>query len=190
MLGTASHAVRIPGSLYVVGSMTNSDIHLKTIQGDYNSGLDVIRKLKTFRFIYKDDKLKRLKVGIIAQDLQKILPEAVVKNDEGYLAYKNEYITFAMFNAIQELDKMVQKLTEDFKSLVKRVDLIDDKIAAVIKANQVNSDKIKQLEKENKQLEKRINELEKRISKNNHVNRILRLAPQNDGNDVYLKSYS
>ena len=145
-IGTAAHNVSVVGNME-----TNSDIRLKNIKSKFNHGLDVIRGLTTYNFTYKEDKLKNERVGIIAQDLQKVLPGAVEKNGDGYLTVKQEQITYTMLNAIKELDVTVQKIVAQVKDITTKI---------------VNVEKqIKTLQKENKELKAKVNSLEKRLEK-------------------------
>jgi hypothetical protein len=56
-------------------------------------------------------------VGFGAQSLQKILPEAVVKNSEGYLMVNNDPIIWTMLNAIKEQQKEIEELKGQIKKL-------------------------------------------------------------------------
>ncbi len=53
-------------------------------------------------------------IGVIAQEIQKVLPEIVTMRDNGYLAVK--------------YDKIVAFLIESNKELLKRVEALEEKI--------------------------------------------------------------
>jgi hypothetical protein len=53
-------------------------------------------------------------IGVIAQEIQKVLPEIVTMRDNGYLAVK--------------YDKIVALLIESNKELLKRVEALEEKI--------------------------------------------------------------
>lgn len=175
VLGTSNQTVIIPGKLYLPKYVSGdayvingelfifpspSDRRLKNINGEFIGGLDKIRQIKTYNYTFKKDKKKTPRVGIMAQDLQKVFPNAVTKDTDGYLMIRQEDMFYAMINSIKQLDKIVQGIVKDFKVLLARVKQIDDKIIALIKADKITGQKIKQLEKQNKALEARIKRLE------------------------------
>jgi hypothetical protein len=92
-----------------------SDERLKNIKGSFNSGLKAVMQLQPIRYEYKRDNALGLKsegehVGFGAQSLQKIIPEAVTKNSDGYLMVNNDPILWTMLNAIKEQQKEIAEL--------------------------------------------------------------------------------
>ena len=101
-----------------------SDRRLKYVGKENTSGLDKIKQLKVFNYVYKKDTTKTPHVGVIAQDLQKVFPNAVKKGTDGFLTIRMEDMFYAVINAIKELDaKMtaLQKENQELKQLVKQV---------------------------------------------------------------------
>ena len=118
--------------------LTNySDKRLKNIGKAFTPGLEQIKKLEVFNYTFKDDKAKTPRVGVIAQDLQKIFPDAVTKGEDGYLKIRWEDMFYAMVNAIKELDNKIFN----------------------------HETRIQNLEKQNKELQTRLDKLEKRLEK-------------------------
>ncbi len=135
VLGTAKETVQIPGSLTVATTSYPSDKKLKNIGKEYTSSLDKIKQLKPFNFIYKDDKNKIPRVGVIAQDLQKVFPNAVSKGKDGFLTIRMEDMFYAVINAIKELDaKITQMMKQEsekdkkIKDLEKRIEFLEQKL--------------------------------------------------------------
>ncbi len=58
-----------------------------------------------------------------------------------------------MINSIKQLDSMFQKLEKQFKEIVAKVKVIEEKIVALANTDKVNSTRIKELEAKNKSLE-------------------------------------
>src|SRR5437667_19021 len=84
-------------------------------QGRFGPGLKAVMQLQPIRYEYKLDNALRLKsegehIGFGAQSLQKIIPEAVTKNSEGYLMVNNDPIIWTMLNAIKEQQKEIAEL--------------------------------------------------------------------------------
>jgi hypothetical protein len=91
---------------------TFSDRRLKTLKGDFKAGLDQVLKLNPVRYRYKDDNTMGIHdvqehVGLVAQEVQPVIPEAVTENSKGYLLVNNDPIIWAMLNAIKEQQKQI-----------------------------------------------------------------------------------
>jgi hypothetical protein len=105
------------------GSWLNfSDERLKNIKGKFKPGLNAVMQLTPIRYEYLKNNALGLAsegehVGFGAQSLQKILPEAVVKNSEGYLMVNNDPIIWTMLNAIKEQQKEIEELKGQIKKL-------------------------------------------------------------------------
>jgi hypothetical protein len=99
-----------------------SDERLKNIRGRFSGGLKAVMQLQPIRFEYKPDNVLGLKsgveqVGFGAQALQKIIPEAVTKNANGYLMVNNDPILWTMLNAIKEQQKEIVELKGQIRKL-------------------------------------------------------------------------
>ena len=113
---------------YGTGYSRSSDRRLKYVGKENTSGLDKIKQLKVFNYIYKKDTTKTPHVGVIAQDLQKVFPNAVKKGADGFLTIRMEDIFFAVVNAIKELDSRVTALEKENKELKARLDRLEAKV--------------------------------------------------------------
>ncbi|MBQ3641707.1 tail fiber domain-containing protein, partial [bacterium] len=120
-----------------------SDARLKNIKGDFKAGLDEINKIEVKKFTFKNDKAKKLKVGVIAQQLQKVFPNSVLKGDDGYLMINTDEMFYAMINSIKQLYAKFQDLAAKVTGLDKR---------------------LTELEKKNADLEKRLKKLEEKAN--------------------------
>jgi hypothetical protein len=101
---------------------TSSDIRLKDIHDDYEYGLTEISLITPVRFSYKEDNKLALPsgeelVGLIAQEVQEVIPDAVTEDDNGYLRLNADPVLWAMLNAIKELTSQVQHLKKKVKEL-------------------------------------------------------------------------
>jgi hypothetical protein len=111
---------------------TFSDGRLKDVDGSFHSGLEQVLKLRPVRYRYKEDNALGISdheehIGVVAQEVQRVLPEAVSENNKGYLLVNNDPIIWAMLNAIKEqqqeikaLRKQAVKLESKLKELQKQ----------------------------------------------------------------------
>ena len=81
------------------------------IQDSQVSGLDVIEQLKTYSYRKEyDGKTEDISCGIMAQDVQKYVPEAFYENPDGAYSYRTFELVPYLIKAIQELNQKLQKL--------------------------------------------------------------------------------
>jgi hypothetical protein len=99
-----------------------SDERLKNIKGQYTSGLQAVMQLQPLRYEYKPNNALGLNspgehIGFGAQQVQKIIPEAVTTTEQGYLQVNNDPIIWTMLNAIKEQQKEIEDLKAEVKKL-------------------------------------------------------------------------
>ncbi|MDR1168041.1 MAG: tail fiber domain-containing protein [Heliobacteriaceae bacterium] len=132
-----------------------SDARLKNIKGENTNGLEKIKQIKVFNYTMKKDKLKTPRVGVIAQDLRKVFPNAVAKGSDGFLNIRTEDILYALVNAVKELDKNIKEM---LKQVQHDAAAVQTRVAKLEKEN-------KQLKAQNKALEARLSRLEAKINR-------------------------
>lgn len=122
------------GDVSAVGSITmrnhtiyfnqTSDRRLKTnIQNTSIRGLEVIKNMPVVDFAFKESP-DYLHTGFIAQDIQKVFPEAVSENQDGYLQLSLPTLVPILTKAIQEQDEKITKLEKENEALKQKLDEI------------------------------------------------------------------
>ena len=99
-----------------------SDERLKNIKGRFTTGLKAVMQLQPIRYEYKPDNALSLKstresIGFGAQHLQKVIPEAVSTNQNGFLMVNNDPILWTMLNAIKEQQQEIKDLKAEVQKL-------------------------------------------------------------------------
>ena len=94
-----------------------SDRRLKNVGADFTAGLNELEQLNFYHYTFKDDKDQKPQVGVMAQDLQKVFPQAVTKNSEGWLQIRWDDMFYAAINAIKELNAKVCAIAKDVTAL-------------------------------------------------------------------------
>jgi hypothetical protein len=85
-----------------------SDARLKEDVRPITHATDLVDQMTGVYFTRKDDKSKG--VGVIAQDIQKVLPEVVIESENGHLAVAYGNITAVLIEAVKELSARVKEL--------------------------------------------------------------------------------
>jgi hypothetical protein len=106
--------VGISGALYVGGDITafdTSDQRLKDNITPISNALDKVLAISgnTFDWNEKSEK-EGSDVGVIAQEIVEVLPEAVTTRDNGYLAVRYEKLVPLLIEAIKELKEEINEL--------------------------------------------------------------------------------
>lgn len=144
------------------GYTQTSDIRLKT-NIDYLHSDNALEKLISLRGIFynwKDqEKLGSAReIGLIAQDVEKVFPEAIKKSPEGFLSVSYSNLISPVIESIKELHKRVIAL---FSVTAKH----SRAIASIESANDDKDQKIKKLEDENAAMKVRLDKIEKLLNK-------------------------
>lgn len=103
------------GSVYTTGNFyanqnvtAYSDIRFKENIISINDALAIVEKMNGVFFTRKEDGSNG--VGVIAQEMQEVLPEVVVEGQNGHLAVAYGNITAVLINAVKELSARVKEL--------------------------------------------------------------------------------
>lgn len=121
-----------------------SDIRLKENITENTDALEKIMLVMPYNFTYKSDKDNTPQVGVIAQDLQKYLPNSVSTDDKGYLQIRRDELFYVTINSVKKLNQKLIDFNKDVDSLEK-----DSKI----------------VKKEQRSVQRRIDSLNKRVNK-------------------------
>lgn len=113
-----------PSSPSVIGSLFNangvhdvSDLRLKTDIVDLSP--DLAKHLRPVQFRFKiDDKTR---YGFIAQDVQKVLPDAVSESKNGHLMLNYNEIIAPILALVQEQDNRITQLENRLKALEEQI---------------------------------------------------------------------
>ena len=136
-------SLKVDGSVIVANEVVHlSDLRLKNVGKENQDGLEKLRQIKVVNYTFKKDDAKTPRVGVIAQDLQKIFPNAVKKGADGFLTIRMEDMFYAVINAIKELDSRLTALERENKQL---------------------KEQVKSLEKENKQFKEQLSSFDLRL---------------------------
>ena len=105
--------------------LTSSDIRLKSVFFDIPDVLDKLEGISAFYYTMKEDEDKIPRIGVSAQAVREVLPEAVqlITPDNGDSYYGVDYIqmlTAFGINGIKELHAKV-------KALEKRVEVLENR---------------------------------------------------------------
>jgi len=123
------------------GTLTTatSDIRLKENITPLESSLNKILRLQGINFSWKSDPSRTRKIGFIAQDVEKILPELVFTNDvDGYKGINYAEITAVLTEAMKEQQKQIQTLNAELSETKAQLVKVQDVVLKLV--NQINKE--------------------------------------------------
>ena len=97
------------GRIVARGFGTSSDFRLKQNIKSYKTEKSIL-DLDVKEFEYINDATHKKHIGAIAQDVQKICPEIVYKDANGYLNIEENKLVYLLLNEVKELKKEIKRL--------------------------------------------------------------------------------
>lgn len=126
------------------GFVSSSDRRLKTNINNLNYGLKEVIALQPVRYNWKKDSLANPRLGLIAQDVRKLVPEVVLGDEEKEtLSINYPELIPVLINAIKEQQKQIEGLRqqrENDKASLKELDELKQQMKAL-------SERMKKVEK-------------------------------------------
>ena len=120
ILTLANSTASVDGELRVTGDIIafyTSDERLKDNISPIQDPLAKVISISGNTFDWNEKSGKEgSDVGVIAQEIQKILPEAVTERENGYLAVRYDRIVPLLIEAIKELSNKVERLETELKN--------------------------------------------------------------------------
>ena len=132
----------VNGTITHKGLIESSDIRLKKDVQQLNGALDKVLKLRGVSFYWKSKEEmaaargkdvsnfsygfgSEKQIGVIAQEIEQVLPELVVTDNEGFKAVKYENLTPLLIEAVKEQQAIIDaqnKKIEELEAKAKEVD--------------------------------------------------------------------
>ena len=98
------------GNIFSKSTSTSSDIRLKKNIANIENALNKTTALRGVYFDWKDDKDNNRKLGLIAQEVEKVIPEVVSEDRHGYKSMDYSKLTGMLIEAIKELKTEINEL--------------------------------------------------------------------------------
>lgn len=116
------------GNISAPSVNVTSDKRLKSEFKDITSlsALDQLTYVNTVSYKLNNDFFDGRRIGVIAQDIKEIIPEAVKLNPNGYYSVDYQALTSLCIAAIKELKEENKLLTEETKLLKEEVNLLKE----------------------------------------------------------------
>ncbi|MCM2351458.1 MAG: tail fiber domain-containing protein, partial [Bacteriovoracaceae bacterium] len=144
-LGACILSIYSSGNATLAGTLTqSSDVRLKRNISSIPYALDAVTKLEGVSYYWKDtNKDQSKQIGLIAQEVEKVFPELVKTNAQGFKSVAYQNLVAPIINALGEIREWMFKTDERVQSLEKDND---------------------DLKRKNHELEQRLDKIEKALN--------------------------
>ncbi|KAG2498394.1 hypothetical protein HYH03_003653 [Edaphochlamys debaryana] len=130
--GIQNMSIDINGNVVARGTLTGaSDMRLKTDLVPVTGALRILQDLTGYTFRRVDMESSRRYIGLIAQDVQKVLPEAVLENDSGYLSVAYGELAAVFVEAIKEQQQHIRRIEMEQKAQCELIAALESRLRRV-----------------------------------------------------------
>ncbi len=111
-----TYQLYVNGSVYATAGYFSSDMRWKENVARVEGALAKVLEMRGVTYTYKQKEFPNLRfpegkqLGFIAQELERVVPEVVVTNSDGYKVVAYQNLTAILTEAIQEQQTQIQKL--------------------------------------------------------------------------------
>jgi hypothetical protein len=140
-----SYKLYVAGDAWTTGTWGSSDIRWKKNIVDIGEIIDKIGILNSVSFEWRKDEFPEIgfdsgkQIGLIAQDVEKVFPELVKTDGNGYKAVSYEKLSVILLEGMKEQQQQIKSLQEEnlnLKEKYKEIDILKaemEQIKAMIK---------------------------------------------------------
>ncbi|UOF01149.1 tail fiber domain-containing protein [Bdellovibrio reynosensis] len=121
-LGVCYFSLYSSGNATLAGTLTqSSDIRLKKDIQPILNALDAITKIQPVTYYWKDkEKDQKKQIGLIAQDVEKVFPEAVNTDNQGYKSVAYQNLVAPIIEAIKELQQQFKGESKEVRAQLQK----------------------------------------------------------------------
>jgi len=108
--GTVNSFTISPGGIF-----SSSDIRLKENIEDIPQALDRLSLVEGKSYTFKSDQEQEVHYGVIAQDIQKLFPQLVHQNEDGFLSVNYLELIPVLIEALKQQQSTIEQLSKALK---------------------------------------------------------------------------
>ncbi|PCJ85563.1 MAG: hypothetical protein COA57_07405 [Flavobacteriales bacterium] len=148
---TPTYKLHIIGTLKSNGIVESSDVRLKKEIASLTDALSKVMALRGVSYKWKDAEelhqsdipvslanppanSQEIELGLIAQEVEQVIPELVSTDVDGYKAVRYSKITALLIEAIKEQEKVITQQQEELKEKGQRIDILDKQVTVLYDA--------------------------------------------------------
>ncbi len=118
--------VNFPGAVTGASFIPTSSAAFKTNIRTYENALETVKKLRGVRFDWKDS--GKPSVGLIAEEVDKVIPEVVAHNDKDATGVNYDSLVGVLVEAVKEQQGLIQAQKETVAQQQKTISALSEKV--------------------------------------------------------------
>ena len=129
-----SYMLYVQGSAYSTGGWTSSDARWKKDLEPLQANLPGILELQGYKYNWRNEEYPELnfdkerQIGLIAQDVEKVYPELVKIDQNGYKAVSYEKLTVLLIEGMKEQQQQIESTQQENQQLKSELQSLKDKM--------------------------------------------------------------
>lgn len=133
----ASYKLRVHGKVRTAGVNELSDARLKKDIVTLDNSLAKIGKMRGVKYNWRNTEFptmglsKKADIGLIAQEVEKVVPELVDTDDKGYKSVQYSHLVALLVEAIKEQQIQIEQLKADKTTLESRTAVLEKTTATI-----------------------------------------------------------
>ena len=134
-----SNKLYVAGAAYSSGGWSGSDERWKKNIEPLEDSLEKVNQLQGVSFDWRIDEYpdqgftEGKQIGLIAQEVEEVIPEIVHTNDDGYKSVSYEKLTAVMVEAIKTQQKQLEEKQAQIEELMTRISALEAAIGEIVK---------------------------------------------------------
>ncbi|MFQ3575225.1 MAG: tail fiber domain-containing protein, partial [Cytophagales bacterium] len=117
-------ALQVTGRIKSNALTEVSDARLKKDVKELENALALVKQMQGVSYKWKKDSLNgRTEIGVIAQEMEKLVPEVVDTDSEGFKSVQYSHLVAYLIEAIKEQQEMIAKQQQEIEQLKSSTDL-------------------------------------------------------------------
>jgi hypothetical protein len=131
------YGLYVEGSIYASGGWAGSDARWKKDLEPLQNTLLNIVKLQGYKYNWKTDEFpeknfdKERQIGLIAQDVEKVFPELVRTDNNGYKAVSYEKLTVILLEGMKAQQKQIEATSQENQQLKSELQLLREEMGQI-----------------------------------------------------------
>ena len=147
-IATPTHRLQVSGKVKSDGINETSDARLKKNVNAIEGALHKVMEMHGVTYNWKSEEYpernfdKTLQFGLIAQDLEKVIPELVDTDNEGWKSIEYSHIVPVLIEAIKEQQKIIDGQNSTITDLKASLENVLNRVNIIEKNTDLNSSKV------------------------------------------------
>ncbi|MBI1272909.1 MAG: hypothetical protein GC131_02345 [Alphaproteobacteria bacterium] len=139
---SASYKIYTNGNILSTGYYHSSDARLKhDVTGFERDPIETVKGLRAVHFKWNDG--GKQDFGVIAQEVEKVLPEAITRDEKGFMAVQYDKLVLPVIEAVKQMaarmsgyDEQLAAMTEIMRKQAAKLAVMEERLAALEAANE------------------------------------------------------